>query len=353
MTFSANGTNAAQNVTATFAAAGSYNFQVTVSDPSGYIVTSSVTVVVNQTLTSIIVSPGSITLAAGAGEQFKGVGYDQFGNPLSAQPALSWSVKSGVGSIVASSGLYTAPSAAGTATVQASSGGVLGTASVTVLPPSNGSISATASFSIVSAWNTGFEANVTLTNTGSAPITNWILQFNFAATITQIWNATVQSHSGSQYVIDNAGYNSTIAPGQSVSFGFLGSPGGVPASPTNYVLNGAPVNSSSPPSGPLAATVSFADVNDWGSGFTGNITITNTGTTPIEGWTLSFDFAVSISSIWNATLVSQIGAQYVISDAGYNAIIQPGQSVTIGFNASPGHPSAGPTNYVLNGVKIG
>ncbi|MGO9924208.1 MAG: cellulose binding domain-containing protein [Isosphaeraceae bacterium] len=353
VTFSANGTNAAQNVTATFAAAGSYNFQVTVSDPSGYIVTSSVTVVVNQTLTSIIVSPGSITLAAGAGEQFKGVGYDQFGNPLSAQPALSWSVKSGVGSIVASSGLYTAPSAAGTATVQASSGGVLGTASVTVLPPSNGSISATASFSIVSAWNTGFEANVTLTNTGSAPITNWILQFNFAATITQIWNATVQSHSGSQYVIDNAGYNSTIAPGQSVSFGFLGSPGGIPASPTNYVLNGAPVNSSSPPSGPLAATVSFADVNDWGSGFTGNITITNTGTTPIEGWTLSFDFAVSISSIWNATLVSQIGAQYVISDAGYNAIIQPGQSVTIGFNASPGHPSAGPTNYVLNGVKIG
>ena len=353
VTFSANGTNAAQNVTATFAAGGSCNIQVTVSDPSGYIVTSSVTVVVNQTLTSIVVSPGSITLAAGAGEQFTGVGYDQFGNPLSAQPALSWSVKSGVGSIVASSGLYTAPNAAGIATVQASSGGISGSASVTVLPPSSGSVSATASFSIVSAWNTGFQASVTLTNTGSSPITNWILQFNFAATITQIWNATVQSHSGSLYVIDNAGYNSAIAPGQSVSFGFLGSPGGIPASPTNYILDGTPINVSVPPSAPLSAEVSFADVNDWGSGFTGNITITNTGTTPIIGRTLSFNFAASISSIWNATLVSQIGSQYVISDAGYDAIIQPGQSVTIGFNASPGHPTSGPTNYVLNGVKIG
>jgi hypothetical protein len=351
---SANGTNAAQNVTATFSKAGTYNFQVTVSDPSGYIVTSSVTVTVNQTLTSIAVTPSSNTLAAGGQEQFAGEAYDQFNNLMSTQPALSWSIKTGVGSIGASSGLYTAPNAAGTATVQAASGSVAGTASVTVLPPSNGAISATASFSIVSTWNTGFQAGLTLTNTGTQAITNWVLQFNFAATITQIWNATVQSHSSSQYVIDNAGFNSSIAPGQSVSIGFLGSPGGIPAAPTNYLLNGKPINSGSPPPSSLIATASFVDVNDWGSGFTGNITITNTGTTAIEGWTLSFDFAVSISSIWNATLVSQNGALYTISDAGYNAVIQPGQSVTIGFNASPGNQTAGtgPTNYVLNGVKI-
>jgi hypothetical protein len=55
----------------------------------------------------------------------------------------------------------------------------------------------------------------------------------------------------------------------------------------------------------------------------GNLTITNTGTTPIKGWTLSFDFGVSISSIWNATLVNQSGSQYTISDAGYSATIQP------------------------------
>jgi hypothetical protein len=41
----------------------------------------------------------------------------------------------------------------------------------------------------------------------------------------------------------------------------------------------------------------------------------------------------------------------VIENASYNSVIAPGQSVTIGFNASPGHPAA-PTNYVLNGVAI-
>ena len=234
--FGANGTNAAQNVTATFSTAGSYHFLVTVRDPGGDLATSSVTVTVNQILKSITVSPGSIRLLAGGREQFLGVGRDQFGHPLSTQPALSWSVKGDVGSIVASRGLYTAPHAAGTATVKASRGGISGTASVTVLPTSNGSLGATTAFSIVSAWNTGFQAAVTITNTGTTPITAWSLQFNFAARITQIWNATVLSRVGTRYTIRNEGFNGTIAPGKSISFGFLGSPGGKPAAPTNYLV---------------------------------------------------------------------------------------------------------------------
>jgi hypothetical protein len=204
VSFSANGTNAAQTVTATFSAAGSYSFQVTVSDSSGYIVSSSVTVVVNATLTTIKVSPGSITLPAGGQAAFAGAAYDQFGSLLSPQPALSWSVPTGVGSIAAN-GVYTAPKAAGTATVQASSGGISGTASVTVLPPSSTTISATETFAIVSTWNTGFQASITITNTGTSPINNWTLFFNFNATITQIWNATILSQAGSQYSIQNAG----------------------------------------------------------------------------------------------------------------------------------------------------
>ena len=58
-TFSVNGSNAAQNTTATFSAAGSYTFQVTIADPGGLTATSSVNVTVNQTLTTIAVSPSS------------------------------------------------------------------------------------------------------------------------------------------------------------------------------------------------------------------------------------------------------------------------------------------------------
>ena len=88
-------------------------------------------------------------------------------------------------------------------------------------------------------------------------------------------------------MIDNAGYNSTIAPGQSVTFGFLGSPGGVPGVADELTCSTARRSRARTSSAaPVEATVTFADVNDWGTGFTGNITITNTGTTAIIGWTL-------------------------------------------------------------------
>ena len=159
---------------------------------------------------------------------------------MATQPALTWSVTSGGGTIGATSGLYTAPATAGTATVQAASGGIAGTASVTVSPPA--SVSATATFSLVLGPGTpGSRPASPSPIRARTPITNWVLQFNFAATITSIWNATIASQTGTQYVIDNAGYNSTIAAGQSVTFGFLGSPGACPAAPTNYVLNGTPI----------------------------------------------------------------------------------------------------------------
>ena len=72
VTFSANGTTAAASTTATFTKAGTYAFQVTITDGAfGRTVTSSVSVTVNQTLTSITVSPPTATLAAGSA-QFTG-----------------------------------------------------------------------------------------------------------------------------------------------------------------------------------------------------------------------------------------------------------------------------------------
>ena len=84
--FSANGSNAAQDTTATFTAPGIYNFTVTAIDGFGLEATSSVSVTVISTLTSITVSPASAALSAGGGQQFTATGLDQFGNAL-ATPA--------------------------------------------------------------------------------------------------------------------------------------------------------------------------------------------------------------------------------------------------------------------------
>ena len=78
VSFSANGSNAAKNTTATFSKAGSYTFQVTVTDGGGLTVTSSVNVTVSQTLTSITVTPVTPALASHATQQFTASGLDQF-----------------------------------------------------------------------------------------------------------------------------------------------------------------------------------------------------------------------------------------------------------------------------------
>jgi hypothetical protein len=148
-TFSANGTNAAQNSTATFYQAGNYTFQVTVTDSGGLTATSSVSVTVNQTPTSVAVTPGNASVADGSSLQYTASARDQFGNALATQPGWTWSVAGGLGTMNGS-GLYTAPaSGSGTASVQAAGGGLSGSTTVTFgsvpVAPTNLTATATSS----------------------------------------------------------------------------------------------------------------------------------------------------------------------------------------------------------------
>ena len=119
LTFIPNGTNAGRTADH-FQRGGNYTFQVTITDPGGLTVTSSVNVTVNLTLTSTTISPPSAVLSAGAAQQFTATENDQFGNALTTQPTWTWSVIAGSG--VISNGLYMPPDACGSATVQAVSG---------------------------------------------------------------------------------------------------------------------------------------------------------------------------------------------------------------------------------------
>ena len=131
-TFSANGTNGAQSTVATFSKAGTYVFTATIRDAGGLTVSSAVTITVNQTLTSVTVTPGTAIVALGGTQQFTATAKDQFGNAMTA--AITWSTTAGA---VSTSGLFTAPGSAATATVTASSGGLNASATVTVTAISN------------------------------------------------------------------------------------------------------------------------------------------------------------------------------------------------------------------------
>jgi hypothetical protein len=131
-TYSGNGTNAAKNTSATFYQAGNYTFQVTIRDAFGLSTTSSVSLVVNQTFTSIRVSPATCTVLESNSQQFTATTLDQFGHAMATQPGgFTWSLGTGSVGSLSSTGLYQAPATTGTATVIASST-ISGSATLTV-----------------------------------------------------------------------------------------------------------------------------------------------------------------------------------------------------------------------------
>jgi cellulase/cellobiase CelA1 len=108
--------------------------------------------------------------------------------------------------------------------------------------------------------------------------------------------------------------------------------------------------SSPPPQGGGACRISDT-INAWNTGLTSNITITNTGSTAINGWTLAFTLpgGQNITSGWNATYSPTSGA-VTARNMSYNGALNPGGSTTIGFQATHTGNAAAPAAFTLNGA---
>lgn len=91
-------------------------------------------------------------------------------------------------------------------------------------------------YSLVSDWGSGFSASISITNNTEYTIEDWVLAFDFCRTITNIWDGVIVSGEDGQYIISNVGYNSNIASGQTITFGFNGCDGDKAMEPENYVL---------------------------------------------------------------------------------------------------------------------
>jgi glucuronoarabinoxylan endo-1,4-beta-xylanase len=89
----------------------------------------------------------------------------------------------------------------------------------------------------------------------------------------------------------------------------------------------------------------------WSTGLTANITITNAGTSTINGWTLAFTLpsGQSITSGWNATY-APAGGQVNATNVSYNGTLAPGAGVDIGFQATHTGNTAEPSAFTLNGI---
>ena len=101
-----------------------------------------------------------------------------------------------------------------------------------------------------------------------------------------------------------------------------------------------------------ACHVTYGLTNQWTGGFGTAITIQNTGTAAVNGWSLTWTWAGNqkITQSWNSTY-SQTGANAKLTNQSYNAAIAAGATLTgIGFNASYSGTNTAPTAFSLNGT---
>lgn len=91
--------------------------------------------------------------------------------------------------------------------------------------------------------------------------------------------------------------------------------------------------------------------NDWGSGFTADLTITNRGTDTVNGWTLGYSYAGNqkLTSGWNGTW-SQSGQSVTVQSVSYNATIAAGAAVSTGAQFTYSGTNTAPTAYTVNGT---
>jgi cellulase/cellobiase CelA1 len=135
----------------------------------------------------------------------------------------------------------------------------------------------------------------------------------------------------------------------SIQAGFEPWVGGAGLAVTSFA---ASVNDGGPPPPPpsgSACRVAYP-TNTWNDGFTADISVVNTSSSAVNGWTLTFTFPGNqrVTNAWNAT-ISQSGSAVRATNVSYNGSIAAGGSTSFGFQGAYSGVNASPTDFSLNG----
>ncbi|MEV4455937.1 cellulose binding domain-containing protein [Microbispora sp. NPDC049633] len=226
--------------------------------------------------------------------------------------------------------------------------------------------------------NTGAELMVWLNHTGSVqPVGSKVGTVNLAGGTWDVWygntgwNVVSYVRTSPTNSINfavrtfyddmvNRGYGQRSWYLTSVQAGFEPWVGGAGLAVNNfsYSIGGVVQNPSPSPAvsptggnGSGACRVSYSK-NEWQGGFTGNVTVTNTSSSAVNGWNVGFSFpnGQRITGYWGAD-VTQNGSSVTARNLSYNGSIPAGGNVSFGFQGTWSGSNGNPTGFTLNGTR--
>jgi len=238
----------------------------------------------------------------------------------------------------------------------------LGASALTAMPAGAATTGCSVSYTVPSQWNTGFTANIVITNLGS-PLTSWNLGYSYSGnqTLQSGWSGT-WTQSGANVTVANASWNGSLATNGTVTIGANFNYSGTNTAPTTFTLNGSTCTGVTNNTGSLQASATALSVAQSQTGTVGislsaaptaNVTVStartagNTGLSVSGGSSLTFtpsNFATAQNVTFTADASSTGQATFTVSATGY-------PSITITVTETTGTTGAAPQLHV-SGNKL-
>ena len=191
----------------------------------------------------------------------------------------------------------------------------------------------------------GTIAVVTLNTASSAIATSYSVSGagSSSGTVTPYLTNTNSDTAAQASLALTSGVFSTTVPARSLVT-YVVKPGPVTPPPTSGSPSPTPTNSSAtpPPTGGVC-TATYAVVNSWPGGYQAEVSVANTRSTSLDGWTVRWTIpsGQTISQLWNGTLTTS-GSSATVRNLAWNGALSAGAGTTFGLLAS-GTPGSSPT----------
>lgn len=148
--------------------------------------------------------------------------------------------------------------------------------------------------------------------------------YNAGGEISGLWNAKVYGQQGTEYILCGESYNSEIAPGASVNFGYI-------LMAESFQRPQNIWNCSERVDITEDYRVYYNIVGDYGSSYQAEMVIENNSSADISAWKLDFEGDWTIDNLWNGKLLSNKNYHFSVKGAENNGTIYAGDSVSFNF----------------------